>query len=199
MRKFNGYEEAKVKKGGVFNLPKGAYVLKILNVKEQENKNGGTRFDIAFDIAEGEHKDFYQQMYKRLKEKDEDVKYPNDGIFRLNIPEDDSPGWIKDNFKTFTNALEESNGGYHWDWNETKWKGKLIGGLFHIEQNEHNGKIYNHTRLKYVRSVEDIRNNKYGQLPQDKLIEGGNSSTSASDDMDGFVNVPEGSSEVVFD
>lgn len=197
MKQFNGYEEAKVKTGSFEMLPKGAYVLKILNVSEKANKKKGSRFDIAFDIAEGEYKDFYQNLFKKNKEQKEDAKYPNDAIYRLNIPEDDSEDWQKDNFKTFTNALEASNKDYHWDWDETKWKGKIIGGLFHIEQSEYEGKIYDHTRLRFVRPAADIRDNSYGSLPQDKLISGATSNTEADQ---GFVNVPEGNpDEIPFD
>lgn len=194
MKQFSGYEDAKVVKGGTFDpLPKGAYVLKVLNVSEKANKNGGSRFDIAFDIAEGEYTDFYKKQYQERKKQDEDAKYPNDGIFRLNIPEDNSEEWLKNNFKTFTAALEESNNGYHWDWDENKWKNKLFGGLFHIEQEEYNGKIYDHTRLKWVRPVKDIRENKYGNLPKDKLLD---VSTKTSVD-EGFINVPDGSADEI--
>lgn len=197
MKAFAGYENAKVKTGSFELLPKGAYVLKILNVKEAQNSKGGSRFDIAFDIAEGDYKDFYQNQFNKNKESNEDAKYSNDGIYRLMIPEDDSAGWKKDNFKTFIYALEESNNGYHWDWDETKWKNLLFGGLFHIEQSEFKGKIYDHTRLCYPKKADDIRNNKYGSLPQDKLISG---STGTSGNVDEFVNVPEGNpDEIPFD
>lgn len=196
MKAFNGYDEAKINKGGEFHiLPKGAYVLKVLNVKEELNKAGSktsSRFDIAFDIAEGEYQDFYMKQYEARKAEDENAKYSNDAILRLSIPEDDSEGWIKSNFRTFTNALEESNDGYRWDWDENKWKGLLFGGLFRNEQSEYNGTVYDHTRLMWFRGAEDIRMEKYGQLPKDKLIE----TKSGSNDTDyGFVNVPAGSKE----
>ena len=40
-------------------LPKGAYVCKILNVEEQTSKKGHSMVVVSFDIAEGEYKDFY--------------------------------------------------------------------------------------------------------------------------------------------
>lgn len=196
MKAFNGYEEAKVNKGNEAfeQLPKGAYVCKILNVREQANKKSGSRFDIMFDVAEGEYKDFFSKQYQLRKKNDEDAKYPNDGIYRLNIPEDNSEQWLKDNFKTFTTALEESNTGYHWDWDENKWKGKLFGGLFHIEQKEYKGNIYDHTVLKWIRPAADIRKHKYGNLPKDKLLDAA-STPNAMDD--GFVNVPEGNADEI--
>lgn len=200
MREFKGFNEAKVNKGsGAYEqLPKDAYVCKILNVREQQNSDGGSRFDIMFDIAEGEYKDFYSKQYQERKKSDEDAKFPNDGIYRLTIPEDNSEDWLKDSFKTFTTALEDSNSGYHWDWDETKWKGKFFGGLFHIKQSEYKGNIYDHTALKWVRSADDVRNKKYNKLPNDKLLDA--STVKPADDSNDFVNVPEGSAdEIPFD
>ena len=40
MKAFNGYDDARVRKGGNFEpLPKGAYTLKVLKVSEEANKN----------------------------------------------------------------------------------------------------------------------------------------------------------------
>lgn len=185
IKKFAGYEEAKVNAGGFKALPKGGYVLKILSVKEATNKNGGSRFDIAFDIAEGEYKDFYKEQYADRKAGNEDAKWSNDAIYRLNIPDDGSQQCIKDAFKTFTTCLEESNSGYHFDWDESKWKGKLFGGLFHIEQSEWQGKVISHTHLKWVTTVKKIHEGKFS-LPNDKLLE-----KAATEDADGFMNVPD--------
>lgn len=195
MKKFAGFEDAKAKMGGDFTpLPKDGYELKILSVKEAANKNGGTRFDIAFDIANGEFKDYFKNLYQDRKQQNEDTKWPNDAIYRLNIPDDASEQWMKDQFKTFVTCLEESNSGYHFDWNEQLWKGKFFGGLFHIEQTEYQGKVYDHTRLKWVTTVDKIREKKFN-LPKDKLIEKESETT-----PDGFVNVPEGiADELPFD
>ena len=43
-------------------LPPGGYVLEIMDAKEQANDWGDTLV-IAFDIAEGEHRGFYQNNY----------------------------------------------------------------------------------------------------------------------------------------
>ena len=110
---------------------------------------------------------------------------------------------MKDSFKTFVAALEDSNAGYHWDWDERKWVGLIFGGVFRIEQSEYEGKIFNHTRLAWVCPADDARNYT-GTLPKDKVIGNGSSGdgfsgggSSAPDD--GFVNVPEGiDSEIPF-
>ena len=65
-------------------LPKDAYVIKILSAKVARTSTGLDQIVIAFDIAEGEYKDFYKSMYDRNQ--NEDKKWPNDAVFRLTIP-----------------------------------------------------------------------------------------------------------------
>lgn len=184
MKKFNKYESAQVKTGSVFDpLPKGAYVMKVIGAKEEQNKNGnGSHIKIAFDIAEGQYQDFYKKQFDANAS--EDKKWPYDGIYNLAAPDDDSPQWMQDAFKTFVSALEDSNDGYHWDWDETKWKSLVIGGLFRNEQSESDGNIYDHTRPYWFRSADAVRNGKFGRLPKDKLIE------ASSVPKDGWVSVP---------
>ena len=171
MKKFNKFETAQVKTGSVFEpLPKGAYVIKVLRAEECRNKkDDGSYIKVAFDIAEGEYTDFYKKQFDAVT--DEDKHWPYDGIYNLVAPDDDSPQWQIDNFGTFVAALEDSNDGYHWDWDETKWKGLVLGALFRNEQNESNGKVYDHIRPFWFRQAQNVRDNKYGRLPKDKLIE----------------------------
>lgn len=148
-------------------LPKGGYVLKIMNAEVCENSNG-QYIKISVDIAEGEYKDFYMKDWKA--QESEDKKWRCN--YLLNVPKDDGTekdGWTKRRFKTFTNALEDSNSGYHFDWDSDKFKGKLIGGLFNIREYEYNGKKGKATNLAQVTTVEKIRSNDYS-LPDDKLL-----------------------------
>ena len=64
-------------------LPKAAYVIKILSAKVARTASGFDQIVIAFDIAEGEYKDFYKSMYDRNQ--NEDKKWPNDAVFRLTM------------------------------------------------------------------------------------------------------------------
>lgn len=185
MKKFEKFETAQIRTGSVFDpLPKGAYVLKIVNAKETENRNGnGSHIKIAFDIAEGDYKDFYKKQFEANT--NEDKRWPFDGVHNLTAPDDNSPQWMIDQFGTFIAALEDSNEGYHWDWNESKWKNLVIGALFRIEQSESNGTVYDHTRPFWFRSAQSIRDQKYGRLPKDKLV------TTRSQSSDAFMDVPE--------
>ena len=188
MKQFSKFETAQIKTGSVFDpLPKGAYVIKVIGAKEEPNKSGeGSHIKVAFDIAEGEYKDFYKNQFNASA--DEDKHWPYDGIYNLAAPDDNSPQWMIDNFGTFIAALEDSNNGYHWDWDESKWEGKVLGALFHIEQNEKDGNVYDHTRPKWFRNAQSVRDGKFGRLPKDKLIE------KASNDS-GFMNIPDSSAK----
>lgn len=168
-------------------LPKGGYVMKIMGVAKKKNSTG-EYLQIGMDVAEGQYKDFYTKQY--TNDTRSEKKWGCN--FLLNIPKDDGSekdGWTKSKFKTFTVALEESNSGYHFDWDENKWKGKLIGGLFNErEYKTNNGNIGKAANFEKVCKVEDIRTGNF-KIPEDKLLE------KPAESSDGFVNVPEGISE----
>lgn len=172
-------------------LPKGAYVIKMLDVKEVKNKNSDSyHLEISFDIAEGDYKDFYKKAYQN--DTREDKKWSYDAVYYLAEPDENSEDWVIKNWNTFWAAVEDSNDGYVFDGDEKKAKNKLVGGLFRIEQTESNGRVYNHTRLTWVRQASDIRDGKYGNLPQDKLFE--SPTVTSSDD---FMSIPEGAEEAL--
>ncbi len=89
-------------------------------------RNGDfSRLDVSLDIAEGEYQDYYKNDYKN--QNTEDKKWR--GVLKLYLPKED--GTEKDNwtisvFKAFTEAVEESNQGYHWDWDETTLKRESV-------------------------------------------------------------------------
>ena len=178
-------------------LPKGAYVIKILGAKE-ETGNYGPQVTIAFDIAEGEYKGFYQNQFDRNT--NEDKKWPFDAVYYLSVPQDDSKEYVWTNWNTFFADLEDSNKGFIFDGDVKKLKGKLIGGKFHIKQTEYNGNVYDHTKLKWTCVAEDVRKGKAGKMPNDALVGGSRSNRNApaasgNSEMDGFVNLPEGAEE----
>ena len=181
------YDKSKRKKT-FETLPKDCYVVKILNAKEEKNKKGGSRLDIAFDIAEGDYKDFYSEQYKNNS--NEDKKWANDAIFRINVPSDSSEPYVWDNWNTFFADLEDSNGGFVFSGDLSALKNKVIGGKFHIEQTEYNGKVYNHTRLRWTCVADDVRSGKAASnMPNDKLLSAAAQSAAAGMSADGFMNI----------
>lgn len=183
MKQYKGYER---KEQVEFELlPKGAYVIKLLSVKEEESSNKNSRYlKMAFDIAEGEYKDFYKKVFDNNTK--EDKKWPNDAVLYITSPADNSEQWIIDNFNKFMTAVEDSNKDYHWNWDENTLKNKLVGAKFCIEQSEFDGKVYDHTKAKWFIAAQKVRDGKYGKLPNDKLIKNTTSNKSDSPANEGF-------------
>ena len=179
-------------------LPKGGYVVRILGATVHENSNG-QYVKIAADIAEGEYQGYYNRDY--LNQQTEDKKWHC--YYLLSVPKDDGTeqdGWTKRRFKTFTEALEESNPGYHFDWDESKFKGLIIGGLFNEREYEkRDGSIGRATSLAQTCSVEMIRENRY-RLPEDRVLNKSsvNRTSTTSDGYD-FMQIPDGADELPFD
>lgn len=195
---FKDYDKTQVY-GNFKSLPKGAYIIEIKDAKVKES-DGNQRIELAFDIADGEYKGYYADNYKN--QKDEDKKWK--GIATLWVPKDDGTEqdeWSKRRFKTFTTALEDSNPGYRFDWDETKFKGKKVAGLFRYKDFEgDDGKPHRTLQLNSYCSIDDFKKGNY-KLPKDYFKhgwteDGDTSAPSVTDpapaDENGFMKVPEG-------
>jgi hypothetical protein len=177
IQRFKDYEDTKAY-GEIQQLPKGGYELLVMGV-QVENNSKGSYMKIACDISYGEYLGFFKTDYDN--QQTEDKKWHCN--YLLLIPNDDGSeqdGWTKRRFKTVMEAFEDSNKGYHWNWDEQTLKGKKIGGLFNIREYEKDGKVRSATNLAQLVSVKTIKDGTF-KLPEDKLI---NKRPSA----DGFVN-----------
>jgi len=177
IQRFKDYEDTKAY-GEIPQLPKGGYELTVMAVKVESNSKG-KYMKIACDISYGEYLGFFRTDYDA--QQTEDKKWHCN--YLLSIPNDDGTeqdGWTKRRFKTVMEAFEDSNSGYHWNWDEESLKGKKIGGLFNIREYEKDGKVRSATNLAQLVSVKSIREKTY-KLPEDKLL---NKKPSA----DGFIN-----------
>ena len=178
-------------------LPKDAYVIRILSARVQTTQAGHQQLVNAFDINEGEYKDHYKAQFDRNS--NEDKKWPNDGVFRLTVPYPGCPDYIVTNWDSFFADLEDSNNGFVFSGDEKALKGKLIGAKMHIEESEWNGKIYQHTRMRWTCTADAVRQGKAGRLPNDKLIARKSASESVNDYVSGgFTSVPD-IDEIPFD
>ena len=156
-------------------LPAGGYVAKILDAQVQhyDFRNGDSvdKLILSFDISEGVYTGFFKRDYNNNT--NEDRKWR--GVYRyLNIPKDDGSeqdGWTKRKFKTFTNAVEDSNSGYAWNWDETTLKGKLFGALYREKEFEGtSGDVITTTECGGSTDIASIRSGDF-RLPKDKLLE----------------------------
>lgn len=192
INQFNGYDEAKkeAQKTPGMKLPKGAYICNILGVKQATFESNGVQKSyliVQFDIAEGEYVGFFKNQYEANT--NEDKKYK--GNTKVYIPVDDGSqqdGWTKNTFAKWTNSLEESNEGYKWDWDETKWKGKKIGLVFGETGTNIDGKDIVYIECRYPVSVEAVKTGKAGEAKFKAKNGYGQATNSGNTD---FVNVPD--------
>lgn len=193
IKKPEGYDKAPAFTGEIQQLPKGKYVCVIKQVAVKESKNGNDQFVILFDIAEGEHKGFYQKMYESDK-----AQNPSDalwrGVFKQNMEGGGLP-W----FKGMITSIERSNNfTFRWDQenNEKTLVGKKFGGIFRRRQYEkENGDRPIITELFRIRSVAGLAE---AEVPEDSLLPDApprppvQKQTPPSSIGDGFMNIPDG-------
>lgn len=171
MKPFADYETTQAA-GEFEKLPKGAYEVKIEQAKvtTYTGKDGSTfeKLEIAFDIDKGEYAGYYRRNLESQQQEDKKWK----GVLRIYVPKDDGSEkdqWTKRKFKAIIQAIEDSNPGYHWDWNESGLKGKIVGCVFQWKEWAMNGKSgwfanpYNFIDVAKVRSGEF-------KLPDDKPL-----------------------------
>lgn len=191
MKKFTNYGNAKTFTPQE-KLPIGGYVCKILNAEIQSN-SWGDKLVISFDITEGDQKDFYAKNYKAQDSEDKKWK----GNYRLSVPKDDNSeedNKVMGRFKTFIQRVEDSNPGYHWDWDESKLKGKLIGIIFNEKEYSFDGRTGFFTNPIYTATVNEIHDGKF-KIPAPTYLKNNGSNNSETSQGDGFMNIPDGLDE----
>lgn len=176
MRPVQGYREAKATNfNAAERLPVGGYILKILDVKE-ENFQWGDVIVLRFDIAEGEQKGFFQKQFDNMS--DEYKKWK--GTYRLNVPspksssEEDQKAYKRalGFFKAQIEAINQSNNiniDCSTEWNISVLKNKFIGAVFGNKEWEYEGKTGWFTNCDHLVSVQDIRAENFS-IPKDKPL-----------------------------
>lgn len=169
MKAYDGYKATKNYGDGAGSIPAGNYVGQIKSAKVDEF-NWGAQLVIAFDITEGDYKGFFQKQFDNSPSESPKWK----GVCRLTIPNPDSPYFMSQK-KSFENAMysiEESNKGFHWDWDEKKLKGKVAGFRSREEEfiNDFGEKV---EFVKFINLVtaDDVRNGTAKTLKPKKLKE----------------------------
>lgn len=180
MKPFKNYEKTQTFSSRP-TLPEGGYVCKILNAEEKAYKSSKGEFhklEVSIDIIEGEHTGFFAADYR--SQQNEDKKWK--GVLRMSVPTDDGSDLdekIKSAFKTNITAIEESNDGYHWDWNEAGLKGLIIGCLFQLQEWEWEGRSGWKAQPYGFIDAEKIRSGDF-KVPKPRPLKGKTSTPPAS-------------------
>ena len=144
MKPITNYD--KIKASGEFErLPAGGYVIRITAC---EDKPDVEYLVITYDIFEGAYKDHF---------KDSDAEHVFTHQFIRSYK-----ATALGMFKAFTNALEDSNSGYKWDWNEKALAGKLLGVVLREEEYENNrGEVKTGLKVYSCISADRVRTGDY--------------------------------------
>lgn len=159
MKAFDGFKsEASAKKYPM--LPAGTYVAAIKNVKI-DGAEPDQQLVLRLEIIEGEWAGYFTKRYEHDSQgaglqQQYQAKYKGD--LRLQIPNPENgrrthPEWDVRTFNNAIWAIEQSNPGYRWDWNEAGLKGKTVG--INVREGTYNGIAY--TQIGRLEVAQDVR------------------------------------------
>ena len=164
--------------GGGKKLPAGGYVCKLMMAEEMQDRNGNPMLHIAFDILEGDFREYFMDTFKARKKANADkpdakeVKWPFEGQAWIQVLDWEDKTRESRKFKGFCTAVEES-GSDIWtpngELNLNELKNAEVGVVFQNTEQEYNGD-YSWRALPWgFRSVESIRSNDFF-VPEDKPL-----------------------------
>lgn len=204
MKKYSNFEQAKknARQTGSNQLPLGTYVCTVKQVRVLDEDTDKERIELLYDVAEGEHKEFYKKDYDNQTEEDKKWR----GRVLIWSPKDDgseTDQWTKNAHAKWINAFEDSNKGYSWNWDAATLKGKKFGITLRQCGKVIDGKHIKYNEIAYPCDVEDAKKNPtregkfkaYSGFDESKMNASNNSNSNS--DSNGFMNVPEGAEEEI--
>ena len=147
MKTIPNYNNIDPNEGGSFgNLPEGGYVCVITKVTDKPDKE---YLEIEYDIAEGDFAGWWSKTAERA------------GFWGGKLIRSYKVSAVGF-FKGFITAVEQSNPGYVWNWNEQGLVGKAVGLVLGLEEYRKQDGSYK-DRLYVARntSVDKIRKREF--------------------------------------
>jgi hypothetical protein len=127
------WKNIKADDGSFKSLPAGIYKCVVKQATVKLSKKGQEMLVLCFDIAEGEYKNYFMDLFgKRHEEasqKGEQAKWPNQGIYYQLTQGDFLP-----RFKYCIDCFEESNPGYVFTGEEKSLMNKVVAVIFREEE-----------------------------------------------------------------
>lgn len=150
--------------GDYESLELGGHEIVIKNAYEYTGQTGNTSLKIEVDIAGNDKQaGFYQKQFDNNPNMDK--KWPNGACKYVSLKEDENCVAL---FKGFTTAVENSNPGYKWNFDEKTLISKKVCGVFGLEEYEkEDGSIGTATKLVQIRSLSKLNEVK---IPKVKLL-----------------------------
>lgn len=186
MEKLNGYDEAQALTGEYEKLEAGGYICIIKSAKEEVSKSGKRMLVMALDIAEGEKTDYFKKRFEENATPEK--KWPASAIYRQMLEGEKAAGYLKG----IMTSLEASNPNFKWNWDEKKLANLKCGAIFGEEEYERiDGSVGTTTKIKFIRSVQSIREGKF-KVPEIKKL------PKKGEAFEDFVNVVDENDDLPF-
>lgn len=153
-------------------LPADAYVCRIKSATVETITTQSGSFEklvLMYDIEEGEWAGYYTDLWRSNTAADKKWK----GTFRQTIPLDngtDQDEKTKRYFKGAITAIEESNPGYTFNFDEKTLVGKLVGVMYREEEYDFNGYHGMAAKPFFLMDIHRIANGDY-TIPKPKMME----------------------------
>lgn len=168
MREIANFDEVKEITGDYEKLPAGGYICRITSAIDVPEKE---YLEIEFDISEGKYAAWFGDAY------------PRTGFWGgrfIRSYKEKAVGF----FKAFVTAVEQSNPGYKWNWNEKTLFNKQLGIVLGYEEYvSKTGAIKERLYVAQVRAADVIKKGEY-KVPELKKLK--ENTTPNSDIPQGF-------------
>lgn len=151
--------------GDYEQLEIGGHEIVIKNAYEYTGQQSGTTsLRVEVDITGNDKQaGFFQKQYDNNISVDR--KWPNGAIKYVSLKEDANCVAL---FKGFATAVENSNPGYKWNFDEKTLIGKKLCGVFGLEEfKKEDGTITTLVKLTQIRSLDKLKDVK---IPKVKLL-----------------------------
>lgn len=159
MKPYAGFE-AKAATNGYPMLPAGPYIG-VIKAAKVDGAEPDETLVLRLEITEGEHANYYTNRYQHDKDAggQYEPKYKGDLRLRVPNPDNQNDAWPETTKKRFEDAIyqiEQSNPGYHWNWDERGLVGKPVA--FSVQEGSYNGNPY--TSIARLESIQNVRDGK---------------------------------------
>lgn len=162
---YQGFEAKENSQSFLELPPAGVYIGQIMAVRVVDADGVKTFRDwleVMLEITEGDYKGRFTAVYNDQKERfgAENTRYR--GTFRIAIPsgKEDEEEWVRRSFEGNLWCVEQSNPGYHWDWDENKLTGKKIGINLRTRLYTYNGKDKETVEVARFETLDDVKTGK---------------------------------------
>ena len=168
MHKPNDFEQTSSQYEDYEKIELGGHHIVIKAVKEGKTAKGADKVVVAFDFASDDKQaDYFSKKF--AADDRPEKKWPNQGTEHIVATYD---GQCSRALANFVRSVEQSNPGFKVEWGDAfcgQFKGKKVGGVFGLEEDDYNGNVRKRCRLRYWCSDAVVEN---AEIPELKPLKG---------------------------